>query len=173
AALLDDGIAIRDLVRILEAIGERARTNRAADALVEAARVALGPAISAGLAVGGVLRVATIDPRFEHQLASHAEVTEEGAVLQLDVPTHDLLTHELARVAEAAAVHGAPAVVVCSAGLRPALGRSVRMAAPATARLSYPEVCAHLSVDIVASIAADPSSPTSSPPEPTDAHAAA
>src|SRR5690606_34314940 len=155
AALLDDGIAIRDLVRILEAIGERARTNRAADALVEAARVALGPAISAGLAVGGVLRVATIDPRFEHQLASHAEITEEGSVLQLDMVTHDALTHELARVAEVAAGHGSPAVVVCSAGLRPALGRFVRITAPTTAVLSYREIGDHLTVEIVDSIGTD------------------
>ena len=169
AALLDDSIAIRDLVRILEAIGERARTNRTPDALVEAARLALGPAISAGFAVDGVLRLHTVDPRFEHELATHAEVGEEGTALQLDLATHDRLTAELARAVEQSTLRGAPCVIVCSAALRPALGRFVRTAAPDAAVLSYREIGDHLDVEVIGALTSDPSAGQ----EPTHAHAAA
>ena len=42
-ALLDEGVSIRDLVRIFEAISLRAQTTKDVDTLVESARAALGP----------------------------------------------------------------------------------------------------------------------------------
>ena len=169
SALLDDSIAIRDLVRILEAVSERARVNRTPDALVEAARLALGPAISANLAADGVLRVHTVDPRFEHELATHAEIGEEGTLLQLDLPTHDRLTTELHRAVEQSALRGAPAVIVCSAALRPALGRFARTVTPDAAVLSYREIGDHLGVEVIGALTSD----SSTGQEPAHAHAAA
>ena len=71
ATLLDDGVAIRDLVRMIEAIGERARTNRSIDSLVDSARGAVGPAITSGFAHDGVLSLITFSPALEAQLADH------------------------------------------------------------------------------------------------------
>src|SRR5215213_4840569 len=45
-ALLSEGVSIRDLVRIFEALSVRAKTSNDLDGLVEAARAALGSAIS-------------------------------------------------------------------------------------------------------------------------------
>ena len=45
-ALLEEGVSIRDLVRIFEALSVRAKTSTDLDGLVEAARSALGSAIS-------------------------------------------------------------------------------------------------------------------------------
>jgi flagellar biosynthesis protein FlhA len=70
--LLDEGVGIRDLVRILEAIGERARQTRDPEALVNAARGALGPAISSALATAGRLPVITISPTRDHLRSSQA-----------------------------------------------------------------------------------------------------
>ena len=47
--LLDENVAVRDLVRIFEALSLRARETKDADTLVEVARAALGPAIVAAL----------------------------------------------------------------------------------------------------------------------------
>src|SRR5262249_39493527 len=66
--LLDERIPIRDLVRIFEAIGERARHTHAPESLVEAARAALGPAISAVFATDNKLPVLTLDPLVEREL---------------------------------------------------------------------------------------------------------
>ncbi|HET6697797.1 MAG TPA: flagellar biosynthesis protein FlhA, partial [Nocardioidaceae bacterium] len=46
-SLLEEQVSIRDLVRIFEALSLRAARNQEVDALVEAARAALGPAIAA------------------------------------------------------------------------------------------------------------------------------
>ena len=146
--LLDDGIPVRDLVRILEAVSERARTSRAPDALVEAARAALGPAITAALSPGGVLRLATIDPALEAQLADSFEVTESGAVLQPEIALHEHLVSELQRIVMAAGAAGNQPVIVCAAALRPALARLVRNAAPGLAVISYNEIGEHLSVEV-------------------------
>src|SRR5664279_4077627 len=45
--LLDEGVAIRDFVRICEVLSERARVTKDPEALTEAVRASLGPAISA------------------------------------------------------------------------------------------------------------------------------
>jgi flagellar biosynthesis protein FlhA len=54
--LLDEQVSIRDLGRVLEGIGQRARTTTDPDALLEAARSALGPALTAPYVREGVLR---------------------------------------------------------------------------------------------------------------------
>jgi flagellar biosynthesis protein FlhA len=154
ATLLDDGIPIRDLVRILEAIGERARTSRSADALVEAARSALGPAITAALAPDGVLRLATLDPMLESGLAERYEVTEHGAVIQLGPALHEHFTAEVRRIAMVAGNLGSPAVLVCAAALRPALARLVTHAVPGVTVVSYQEIDSHLRVEVLDNVRA-------------------
>ena len=52
-ALLDEGVPIRDLVRIFEALSLRAKVSVDHDGLVEAARAALGPAIAAQYVTDG------------------------------------------------------------------------------------------------------------------------
>ena len=45
-SLLDEGVGIRDLVRIFEVVSERSRVTKDPEQIVEAVRTALGPAIS-------------------------------------------------------------------------------------------------------------------------------
>ena len=152
ATLLDDGIGIRDLVRILEAVSERARTSRAPDALVEAARAALGPAITTNLASEGVLHLITIDPQLESGLAERYEATDSGGVLQLGPAMHEHLVGELNRLATATGVRGVPAVLVCAVVLRPALARLVNQTVPSVTVISYQEVDDHLTIEVVDAI---------------------
>jgi flagellar biosynthesis protein FlhA len=159
ASLLDEGIPIRDLVRILEAVGERARVTKLPDALNEAARQALGPAITAALASDGTLSLVTIDPRFESEMGSTFELTDQGGVLRLDIRAHEHLMSELDRAVHVTAARGLPTVVVCAAALRPALSRLVRQAAPTVAVVSYGEIGDHLAVEAVHTIGAPNQSP--------------
>jgi flagellar biosynthesis protein FlhA len=152
AALLDEGIPIRDLIRILETVGERARSTRAVEALVEASRHAIGPAISSALATDGVLSLITLDPRLEAELAESMQATDAGTFLQLGFATQDHLLSGLHRAAEAAAMRGVPAVVACSAPLRAAVGRLVRQAIEGVSVVSYHEIGDHLQVDVIHSI---------------------
>ena len=156
ATLLDDGIAVRDLVRILEAVGERARITRSPDALVESARDVLGPAITSGLAVDGVLHVVTIDPQLEAGMADNFEINEQGATLNLGVHLHEHLVGELQRVSNSAGQRGVPTVVVCAAPLRAALGRLIDRAVPGVSTVSYQEVGDHVQVDVLDNIRSAP-----------------
>ncbi|GMA88938.1 hypothetical protein GCM10025868_41880 [Angustibacter aerolatus] len=65
--LLAEGISVRDLVRVFEALSQRAKTGADLDGLVEAARLALGPAIADTFAKDGLLQVITLDPGVEQQ----------------------------------------------------------------------------------------------------------
>ena len=66
--LLEEGVPVRDLTRILEAVTARARTDKSPEGLVEAARGVLGPTISSGAAVGGRLACLTLEPLLEASL---------------------------------------------------------------------------------------------------------
>ena len=157
ATLLDDGIPVRDLVRILEAIGERARTVRTPEALVEAARAELGPAITAALATDGRLSVMTVAPFSEERLAGALRITDAGSLLELAPPYTESLIAQVIAANDQAARRGVTLAVVCSAVLRPALRRMLKSAAPTVAVVSYDEIGDHLEVEVVGQIDLDAS----------------
>src|SRR4051794_34745319 len=66
--LLDEQVSIRDLGRVLEGVGQRARATTDPDALLESARASLGPALTAPYVRDGVLRAITLEPGLETQL---------------------------------------------------------------------------------------------------------
>ncbi|MEM8925089.1 MAG: flagellar biosynthesis protein FlhA [Actinomycetota bacterium] len=91
--LLNEEVPIRDIVRILDVLGERARVTRDPADLVEAVRVALGPSISAGNAdAEGRLHAITIEPMLEQGLLASLQSGPQGVDFAVD-PT---LLHQLA-----------------------------------------------------------------------------
>jgi flagellar biosynthesis protein FlhA len=149
ASLLDENVAIRDLVRIFEALGERARITKEPESLAEAARGALGPAISAQYSVDGRLPLITLDPLVEHSLLEALRGGEQGTFLAMEPERAERLALDVARKAEDAEQRGEQAVLVCSAQLRPALRRLVRTAAPRVPVLSYTELGPQLQLETV------------------------
>jgi flagellar biosynthesis protein FlhA len=139
-ALLDEDVPIRDLVRIFEALSLTAKTVTDHDALLEASRAALGPAIAARYAVDGALSVVTFDPRLEQSLLESLRPTENGLQLLVDTARAEAIVEELNRLVEAAEQRGANPVVVCSPQLRLALRRLLQMAVPRLPVLSYSEI---------------------------------
>lgn len=156
SALLDDGVPIRDLTRIVETISDRARTNRTLDALVAAARETLGPALSSALATDGKLDVITIAPMFENAMASSLEPTESGPVLRLAPELHDHLANEVRRVVGAHVGRGGAKVVVCAPGLRSALARTVSQLQLGVSVLSYQEIGDHLQIELIDTLTEPP-----------------
>ncbi len=91
--LLTEEVSIRDIVRILDVLGERARVTRDPSELTEAVRVALGPSISAGNADhAGRLHTITIDPVLEQGLLAALQPGPQGVDFVLD----SSLLHQLA-----------------------------------------------------------------------------
>jgi flagellar biosynthesis protein FlhA len=143
-ALLAEGVCIRDLVRIFEAMSLRARAGTDPDGLVEAVRGALGPAIAASHAVGGELHVLTFDPQLEQRLLESLRPGEGGGQLLLDPWFAERLATEALRVAQQAEERGVMPVLVCAQPLRRAVRRLVEPGAPQLAVLAYPELGGHL-----------------------------
>lgn len=156
SALLDDGVPIRDLTRIIETISDRARTNRTLDALVASTRETLGPALSSALATDGRLDVITIAPLFESAIASSLEATESGPALRLSPELHDHLSNEVRRVVGAHVGRSGSKVIVCSPGLRSALSRTVQQLQLGVSVLSYQEIGDHLQIDLIDTLAEPP-----------------
>jgi flagellar biosynthesis protein FlhA len=139
-ALLDEGVPIRDLVRIFEALSLRAKLSTDADGLVEAARTALGPAIAQRYADDGSLPVITLDPQLEHSMLDSVRPTESGTLLALDGSVMEAIAGDVARLANAAEQRGVLPVLACSPALRPPLNRLLRSAGQSVPVLSYPEI---------------------------------
>ncbi|OLF06913.1 flagellar biosynthesis protein FlhA [Actinophytocola xanthii] len=138
--LLDEGVAIRDLVRIFESLSMAAKGGTELDRLVEAARLSLGPAIAARYAVDGALSVITLDPRIEQSLLESLRLTDAGAQLAIDPELAEILLGDLTRLTTAVEDRGSVAVLACAPQLRAAVYRLVHVAVPRLAVLSYSEL---------------------------------
>jgi flagellar biosynthesis protein FlhA len=140
--LLDDGVAVRDVARIVEAVSQRAAETRSLEALVQAARVALGSAIVGKLTPDGKLRVATLDPALE---ASYHECLREidGVThLVLDPTRLERLRADATQVVSVAG--GRPVALVCSQALRRPLSRTLTSLGVELAVVAYPELPGHI-----------------------------
>jgi flagellar biosynthesis protein FlhA len=139
-ALLDEGVPIRDLVRIFEALSLRAKVSVDHDGLVEAARTALGPAIAAQYAANGRLIVITLDPMLEQGLLESLRPGETGAFLAIDGMRAEAVVTEAAQLVESAEQQGLTPVLACSPQLRLPLMRMLRAGSRRVQVLSYPEI---------------------------------
>ncbi|MCA2213704.1 flagellar biosynthesis protein FlhA [Jidongwangia harbinensis] len=138
--LLDEGVPIRDLVRIFEALSLRAKVSVEHDGLIEAARAALGPAIAAQYASGGRLTVITLDPMLEQSLLESLRPSETGAFMAIDGMRAEAVVSEAARLVEAAEQQGITPVLACSPQLRLPLMRLLRAGSRRVQVLSYTEI---------------------------------
>jgi len=140
--LLAEQVPIRDLARIVEAVSQRARETRSVEALVQAARVALGPAIVARIAPEGRLGVVTLDPMLE---ASFHEALREvdGEVRLVPEPARaQRLVDEVRPVL--ARPTSEPVAIVVSQALRRPLLRVLEAAGLDVPVLAYPELPARV-----------------------------
>ncbi len=147
--MLEEGIAVRDLVRILEAVTDQASSAKDPDSLLEAARIALGPSIADLHANDGVLSAITLDPGLEQQLVSALQLGERGRFV---VAAPDELEHIVASIetmAQAAEAAGKAPVVICSGRLRPALRRLLHSRLPRLDVLGAAEISSHVLVETI------------------------
>jgi len=140
-ALLDEDVSIRDLVRIFEALSSRAKISTDLDGLVEAARAALGSAISQPYTTPDErLHVITLEPGFEQRLLESIRPSDAGQVLALDGHTVDVLVRGCTELLDEAERMNFSPVLVCSPQVRAALSRLVRQVLPRLSVISYHEV---------------------------------
>jgi len=151
-SLLGEGVPIRDLGTIVEAIGDKARTTRDTGLLSEYARQALGRAITAPhLDEQLRLQAITLDPAIEQEVSTSITQTTDGEYLAMEPPRAQAIVNALkAQVEHAAAGRaGRTPVLLCSARIRRHLRRLIAQAQPHLAVCSYNEIAPGVSVETV------------------------
>jgi flagellar biosynthesis protein FlhA len=149
AGLLEEGVVIRDLVRILEVLTERGRVTKDPEALIEAVRATLGPAIAARHARNNRLCVVTIDPLTEHVLLGSLASGDSGTFLNLDPEVTQELVAQVNEVLRIAGEQGMRPVLVTGAALRPGVRRLVKNVDSTLPVLAYGELGTGLELEMM------------------------
>jgi flagellar biosynthesis protein FlhA len=145
-ALLEEGVPIRDLVRIFEALSLAAKSGTEPDRLVEAARLALAPAITAAQTVGGTLSVLMLDPRMQQSLLESVRPSDTGVQLLPGPDVVEALVTDTARQYQLLLERGIRPVLVCAPQIRLPLRRLIASTAPDLPVLSYSEVSSNAAI---------------------------
>jgi flagellar biosynthesis protein FlhA len=149
-SLLAEGVPIRDLGTIVEAIGDKARTTRDTSLLSEYARQALGRAITAPhLDEQLRLQAITLDPAIEQEVSTSITQTTDGEYLAMDPPRAQAIVTALRAQVEHATGLGARPVLLCSARIRRHLRRLIAQAQPHLAVCSYNEISPGINVETI------------------------
>jgi flagellar biosynthesis protein FlhA len=150
--LLDEQVSIRDLGRVLEGVGQRARVTTDPDALLEAARACLGPALTAPYQRDGVLHAITLDPTVETDLAEGLRASEQGVVLAVDPAFANQLVGQLSSTVTAAENTGVIPVLLVAGPLRLPLRRLLRGTFPQLPVLGFAETAGLTSIETVGQV---------------------
>jgi flagellar biosynthesis protein FlhA len=154
--LLSEGVSIRDLGAIVESVGDKARITRDPSLLAEYARQALGRAITAPhLDPMQTLRVITLDPTVEQELATSITQTSDGEYLAMEpIRAQAVLTAVKGQSDQASARGGVRPVLLCSARVRRHVRRLVEASVPHLPVCSYNEVAPGISVETIGVVSA-------------------
>jgi flagellar biosynthesis protein FlhA len=146
--LLRERVPVRDLITILEAIGDASVNTKDPEVITEAVRTAIGRTICRQYQNDrGDLPAISFAPALEAKLASSIVRTEQGSVLAIEPAMAQTLA---TRLAEAIANAVAQPVLLCTPMLRPHLSRLLARALPNIGVISHNEVPPQLHVASVA-----------------------
>ena len=117
--LLREGVPIRDLRTILEAVADHATVSKDPDSLTEAARQALARTITKQyLSPDGILPVISLDPRLDRALVEQVSTNGQGSYWAVDPNVSHRLIGALKLAAERVAARGQQPIILCSPVLR-------------------------------------------------------
>jgi flagellar biosynthesis protein FlhA len=151
--LLDEGIPVRDLVRIVESMTEQARTQQKdADSLLEAARIALGSTIGSLFAVDGTIPIITMAPSLEQGLIASIRTGDRGRTLGIEAVVAESLVRQVAKLTQESESRGVTPVLLCATRLRMALRRLLKPSLPRLAIVAAGEIGAAMSLDTVGNV---------------------
>jgi len=134
--LLREGLSIRDLLTILEALADCARVSKDTNFLSERVRAALKRQICNQFQENGAMNVLTLDPKIEELIAN--AITQEGLMIDPGV-ANKILTTITGEVSKQLA-KGKQPVMLTSPKIRRYLKELTRRALPNLAILSFDEI---------------------------------
>ena len=148
--LLDEGVPIRDLTRILESVTSKARETRNPETLVESARGPCSdPASARPRRPAAASRRSRFDPLLEQSLLEAVRTGDTGSWLAVDPVRMEALIEGIGSAISAAENAGHRPVLVCAAQLRVCIRRLLATARPDLKVLSYSELSRSVSIEPV------------------------
>ena len=153
--LLREGISIRNLQLILEAIGDMAGVSKNPDDLSEQVRRRLGEFFVPDYeAEPGILRAVTLDPRIEQHLVGKVQRSAFDLTLSLDPGLAQFLLNELGNRISEMTEKGLLPLLVTTTEIRLAFKRFFEPSLPRLSILSYQELPARTEIQNFAIIVA-------------------
>jgi flagellar biosynthesis protein FlhA len=155
--LLREGIPIRDLVTILEALTDYSKVTKNVDVLTEYVRHSLSETIARLYSDShGVLHAIAMGPRLE-QVITNALQNQRESSPSLGLPPDMIeeIHRKMASSVEAAMAAGYQPVVLCVATVRPYFYRLIRTAFPNVAVLSFTELPPETDIEFIGKLEVD------------------
>lgn len=147
-ALLREGVSIRDLTLILEALADHARATKDTEILTEYVRQAMARSLCHQFGLDrGRTKVLTLSADLEQRLADAVQRTESGTYLALDPQTIQRIHSSLAEQTQRLAALGETPIVLCSPSVRLFFRRLVERVAPRLIVMSYAELTPQVEVE--------------------------
>lgn len=151
--LLREHVPVRDIITILEALGDGARINKDPDFLIEHVRQSLARSICRSLLnAENKLQVITLHPKLEQMLADSIQLTQLGSYPVIDPQLARKVLDSITKTIEKATGRGYAPVLLCSPRLRLPLRRFIARELPGTALLSINEVVPGIEIEAVGTV---------------------
>jgi flagellar biosynthesis protein FlhA len=139
--LLAEGVGIRDLVSVVETLGDKAKLTKDPGLLADYCRQSLARSITTPYTGrDGGLSVITLDPSLEAELSDAVVQTADGSYVNLDPGRVHGLLMALKDQVERVSTAGVAPVVLCSAKVRRHLKQLAEQVVPRLPVLSYNEI---------------------------------
>ena len=156
-SLLREGIPVRDLGAILEALVDYSRVTKNVDVLTEYVRHSLSETIAHLYKdAHGVIHAIAMDPGLEHLLTEALQhQRESGASLGLSPATIKSIHESLTANIREAGDSGLKPVVLCAATVRPYFYRLIHTSFPAVVVLSFTELPPETEIEFIGKLGTD------------------
>jgi flagellar biosynthesis protein FlhA len=150
--LLREGVPVRDLPTILEALGDYGPKTKDSELLTELVRERLAAHISAQVAPAGQLKVLVLAPDVEQMISSSIQRTDHGSLITLDAGSISRIVAKLRElVGKVGILHPDP-TILCSPDVRPHLRKMTERFLPRCAIVSANELAPNLQVESIGTV---------------------
>ncbi|MBI3128956.1 MAG: flagellar biosynthesis protein FlhA [Candidatus Tectomicrobia bacterium] len=151
--LVREGVSVRDLVSILEALADYAVISQDPDVLTEYVRSRLARNLTSQHAgETGSISVITLDPEVERSVVGSLQHTEHGSYLALDPALADRLLRGIQGQMERFETSSTPPVLLASPAVRGHLRKFVERFIPQLAILSHNEIAPGVRIQSLGSV---------------------
>ncbi|MTI80178.1 MAG: flagellar biosynthesis protein FlhA [Firmicutes bacterium] len=154
--LLREGVPVKDLATILEALSDAARVNKDPDFLTDYVRQGLARTITQmHVTPEKKLQVLTLHPHLEQKISESIQQTQLGQYPVLEPNEANALLDKIQKTMENASMKGISPVLLCSPKVRLPLRRMLERYLPSLAVLSLNEITQEVEVEAVGTVNPD------------------